>query len=98
MAKPNTRCGLILGVMLKIRAGGGRTSQSPNERCCSQRHCGALCNCAALRAAPFTANLLQPLQQNAALERRHTDPRRDHVFLMALAPRSHDPISAAAEA
>ena len=57
MAKHNTRCGLILGVMLKIRAGGGRTSQSPNERCCSQRHGGTLCNCAALRAAPFTANL-----------------------------------------
>ena len=37
MAKHNTRCGLLLGVMLKIRAGGGRTSQSPNERCCSQR-------------------------------------------------------------
>ena len=39
----------------------------PNERCCSQRHRGALCNYAALRAAPFTANLLEPLQQNAAL-------------------------------
>ena len=30
---------------------------------------GTLCNCAALRAAPFTANLLEPLQQNAALDR-----------------------------
>ena len=29
--------------------------------------CGALCNCAALRAAPFTANYSEPLQQNAAL-------------------------------
>ena len=28
-----------------------------NERCCSQRHCGTLCNCAVLRTAPFTANL-----------------------------------------
>lgn len=68
MAKHNTRCGLLLGVMLKIRAGGGRTSQSPNERCCSQRHDGTLCNSAALRAAPFTANLYELLQQNAALD------------------------------
>ena len=67
MAKHNTRCGLLLGVMLKIRAGGGRTSQSPNERCCSQRHDGTLCNCGALRAPPFTAILLASLQQNAAL-------------------------------
>ena len=39
----------------------------PNERCCSQRHVGTLCNCAGLRPAPFTANLFEPLQQNAAL-------------------------------
>jgi len=38
-----------------------------NERCCSQRRCGTLCNCAVLRTAPFTANLWEPLQQNAAL-------------------------------
>lgn len=38
-----------------------------NERCCRQRHEGALRNCAAPRAAPFTANLVEPLQQNAAL-------------------------------
>jgi len=38
-----------------------------NERCCSQRRCGALCNCAVLRTAPFTAILFEPLQQNAAL-------------------------------
>ncbi len=44
-----------------------------NERCCSQRQCGALCNCAALRAAPFTAILLEPLQQNAALSGSRTD-------------------------
>ena len=43
-----------------------------NERCCSQRRCGALCNCAALRAAPFTANLWEPLQQNAALDTYRT--------------------------
>lgn len=30
-------------------------------------HCDAPCNCAALRSAPFTANLFEPLQQNAAL-------------------------------
>ena len=47
----------------------------PNERCCSQRHCGTLCNCAALRAAPFTAILLEPLQQNAALD--GLDPRTE---------------------
>ena len=36
-----------------------------NERCCIQRRCGALCNCAALRATPFTADLFEPLQQTA---------------------------------
>ena len=38
-----------------------------NERCCSHRRGGALCNCAVLRTAPFTAILLQRSQQNAAL-------------------------------
>ncbi len=38
-----------------------------NERCCSQRRGGTLCNCVVLRTTPFTANLLEPLQQNAAL-------------------------------
>ena len=45
----------------------------PNERCCSQRRGGTLCNCAVLRTAPFTANLLEPLQQNAALGGKPTD-------------------------
>ena len=46
----------------------GTDGLPPNERCCSQRHSGTLCNSAALRAAPFTAILLEPLQQNAALD------------------------------
>ena len=59
-------------------------------RCCSQRHGGTLCNCAALRAAPFTAILLQPLQQNAALVDTNTHPMRpqdrprDIAFLLFL--------------
>ena len=47
----------------------------PNERCCSQRRCGTLCNCAGLRPAPFTANLFEPLQQNVALG-DYDHPRR----------------------
>ena len=46
----------------------------PNERCCSQRHWGTLCNCAVLRTAPFTANLFEPLQQNAALAAQYQWP------------------------
>src|SRR4051812_42085250 len=42
---------------------------------------GALCNCATLRVAPFTANLLEPLQQNAALESSYPENMRTHELL-----------------
>jgi hypothetical protein len=35
----------------------GLYPQRSNERCCRQRQGGTLCNCAALFAALFTANL-----------------------------------------
>lgn len=39
----------------------------PNEALLQSKAGAALCNCGALRAPPFTASLLEPLQQNAAL-------------------------------
>ena len=47
-----------------------------NERCCSQRHGGTLCNCAALRAAPFTANLLTAFAAERGVSNRPSMPLR----------------------
>ena len=70
-----------------------RRAAPHNERCCSQRHGGALCNYAALRAASFTANLFEPLQQNAALAR--TVQRVTPIALLTENLPMHDPFTPA---